>query len=417
MRIQGFGAKTDRGQRREHNEDAFLAQDGLRLFAVADGVGGRSAGEIASAIAMRTLSQAAPRLGEAARQAEQDGSSQSRLKLVGLLEEVVREAHQRIMDQAAQLDKVGMATTIVAAVFAGDRAYVAHVGDSRAYLLRDDQLHRLTEDHKLALLWAKQGRGTYEELLKHKNGGALYQALGVQGHMVVDTLEVPLAEADVLLLCSDGLYGPVDDPEIARMLQQDDLPAASGQLIDAANARGGPDNITVVAVRVGQVARPAATTRTLDEALSGVFLFRGLRSTERHLIGPYLEEIVVEPGAQVMVEGDEADMFYILGQGRMRISVGGTALRDLVDGAHVGELGLLPGNKRTATVTAVQKSVLYALSRDSFEEICRQRPELGVRLSMSLLETMASRLREMSRRLAIISRVTRGDLRGLVQDR
>ncbi len=417
MRIQGFGAKTDRGQRREHNEDAFLAQDGLRLFAVADGVGGRSAGEIASAIAMRTLSQAAPRLGEAARQAEQDGSSQSRLKLVGLLEEVVREAHQRIMDQAAQLDKVGMATTIVAAVFAGDRAYVAHVGDSRAYLLRDDQLHRLTEDHKLALLWAKQGRGTYEELLKHKNGGALYQALGVQGHMVVDTLEVPLAEADVLLLCSDGLYGPVDDPEIARMLQQDDLPAASGQLIDAANARGGPDNITVVAVRVGQVARPAATTRTLDEALSGVFLFRGLRSTERHLIGPYLEEIVVEPGAQVMVEGDEADMFYILGQGRMRISVGGTALRDLVDGAHVGELGLLPGNKRTATVTAVKKSVLYALSRDSFEEICRQRPELGVRLSMSLLETMASRLREMSRRLAIISRVTRGDLRGLVQDR
>ena len=416
MRIQAFGARTDRGRRREHNEDNLLARQGLRLFAVADGVGGRSAGEVASSLAMDTLLGAADDLGKVARAAEKSGTSQARLELVGRLEAVVRDAHDTIMEEALKLDKAGMATTIVTAVFSGDRAYVAHVGDSRAYLLRDGQLHRLTEDHKLALLWAKQGRGTYEELLKHKNGGALYQALGVRGHMVIDTLEVPLADSDVLLLCSDGLYGPVDDATITRLLSQDDLSAATDQLIEAANARGGPDNITAVAVRVGQVSRPKATTRTLDEALGGVFLFRGLSGSERHIIQPYLEEIIVEPGTRVMVEGDEADKFYILGTGRMRISVAGTALRDIVDGAHVGELGLLPGNKRTATVTAVKKSVLYALSRKSFEEISRQRPALGVRLSMSLLETMAERLREMSRRLSIISRVTRGDLRGLVKD-
>ncbi len=416
MKIQQVVAKTHTGQRRQQNEDSHLVVKDVPLLVVADGVGGRQAGEIASNLAVESLSRAAERIRAQAARVARDRSTQSRLGLGALMENALESANNRIRDEAMRRGKPGMATTAVAAVVAGDHAYIAHVGDSRAYLFRDGALRRLTDDHNLATLWYRQGRGALADLQLLPDAGYLYQALGASGHLEVDTAEVALADRDVLLICSDGLYGPVPDDVIAAALDRPDLEISAEQLIQAANDAGGPDNITLVVARVGA---PSASYQPGEVAtlLRSVFLFRELSDPERMVIAPYLEERRVGGGEVVVREGDSADEFFLILDGRVRITRGGTYLTDIGARGHFGEFGLVPGNRRSATATAVEDTFLYVLSREHFQEIIRLRPVLGSRLVLSLLESMGDRMRDLTDRIAVISRVANGDLKLTVPGR
>ncbi|HEX2030944.1 MAG TPA: Stp1/IreP family PP2C-type Ser/Thr phosphatase [Actinomycetota bacterium] len=247
------GAHTDVGRVREGNEDGFMADD--PLFAVADGMGGHQGGEVASRLALEALGRGAPR-------SPGDGDPSGRLA------EVVREANLAVLEKASTDPALhGMGTTLTAVVAGDQRIHLAHVGDSRAYLLRDGQLRRLTKDHTVVERMVEQGRLTPEEAEIHPQRSILTNALGVDADIRVDEATHDIRPGDRLLLCSDGLTGMVGEEEIAAILTDNaDPQVAAEALVAAANEAGGQDNITALVLDAveddeSSVARPSATTR------------------------------------------------------------------------------------------------------------------------------------------------------------
>jgi PPM family protein phosphatase len=243
LRVVEYGQATDPGRQRRGNEDALFA--GPPYFAVADGMGGAQAGEVASGIAMDLFARSMP----------DDGSAEERLSTVAQV------ANARIHELSrSDRDRAGMGTTIAAVHVGDDEVAVAHVGDSRAYRLRDGVLEPLTRDHSLVQALIDQGRLTEEEAAHHPQRSIITRALGPEPSVEVETRTYRAEPGDVFLLCSDGLTSMVDDDTVARIIASaGDLRAAARKLIDAANAAGGRDNITVVLFRLdGEGAEAAA---------------------------------------------------------------------------------------------------------------------------------------------------------------
>jgi serine/threonine protein phosphatase PrpC len=240
MRLSSF-AGTDVGRARSGNEDSYFC--GRTVFAVADGLGGHQGGEVASAAAVEPLAALDGReFAEPAEAAE-------------ALTAAVREANAAILDRAAGDPGLwGMGTTVTAAALAGDRhLQLAHVGDSRAYLLRDGSRVPQTTHPPVVGPLVRRGRLTPAQAAIHPERSILTRAVGLDPRIPVDTPDpLELRDGDQVLLCSDGLTEAVDDDQIAELLSSTPEGTAACQaLIDAANAAGGPDNITVVLLRVG----------------------------------------------------------------------------------------------------------------------------------------------------------------------
>ncbi len=230
-------SKSDTGRQRRSNEDRLFEQS--PLFAVADGMGGARAGEVASKIVVDTFQEGLPTA----------GSDEERLATL------VREANKRINDLAREdPDRAGMGTTVTAAYVGPDAVSVAHVGDSRGYRFRDGKLERLTTDHSLVEELKRRGRLTEEEAEEHPQKSVITRALGPEAAVEVDTLSHPAKADDVYLLCSDGLTGMVSEDRISEILRDAGSLREAGQtLIREANERGGRDNITVVLFRLEEV--------------------------------------------------------------------------------------------------------------------------------------------------------------------
>ncbi len=234
MSAARYHGATDRGKVRSGNEDAFAVEP--PLFVVADGLGGHQAGEVASGIAVDAVVELAPE--------ELD---------VDALADSVRVANERIIRAAHEgVGREGMGTTVTAAVVRGTRIALAHAGDSRAYLLRDGRLDRLTHDHSVVGEMVRSGTLTEEEARHHPSRSVITRALGSDPDMPVDRLEVTASPGDLLLLCTDGLHGMLDEDAIADILVSAPDPRhAVDRLVSAALDAGGADNVTVVVVRVG----------------------------------------------------------------------------------------------------------------------------------------------------------------------
>jgi serine/threonine protein phosphatase PrpC len=230
-------AQTDTGRHRPVNEDSAFAR--APMFVVADGMGGAQAGEVASRIAVEAFEQGLP----------DDGTPAERLAARA------KEANRRIYDlsQTAQ-ERAGMGTTLTAAYLDDSELAIAHVGDSRAYLFRDGQLKRLTQDHSLVEELKARGKLTEEQAAEHPQRSIITRALGPEPTVEVDTWNYPVKAGDVLLLCSDGLTSMLSEDRVAAILNDaDTLQHAAQSLIDEANEAGGRDNITVVLFRLEEV--------------------------------------------------------------------------------------------------------------------------------------------------------------------
>jgi protein phosphatase len=239
-------AITDRGRRRPENEDAFLLRPDLGLFAVADGLGGHAGGEVASGLAIETVEHILAGSDPAAGTQPPPGER---------LRDAILAAHRRILERAADEPRLaGMGTTLtLLALDPAERAFrIAHVGDSRAYLLRDGALSLLTTDHTLAQDQIARGRLDPAHARGHPLSHILTRALGTAEEDVeVDLIQGEVRAADLFLLCSDGLTGVLDDGDLRAILEGAlALETLAAQLVEAANLRGGPDNITAVLVRV-----------------------------------------------------------------------------------------------------------------------------------------------------------------------
>ena len=252
-----FAGVTDTGRRRRRNEDAYVCEP--PLFAIADGMGGAQAGEVASGLAAAVLEET--RLDDAAG----DGGE-------ARVEELIREANRRVFQRSNEdAATSGMGTTMTVALVNDAEGTIAfgHVGDSRAYRVRDGQLDQLTDDHSLVGELMRSGKLSPEEAESHPQRSVITRALGTEPDIDVDTFTVEVEQDDLFLLCSDGLTDMVSDREILALLQGSDTwRPRRGALIEAANAGGGEDNITVVLFRVDEAAE--AGDGDEEDTLSGL---------------------------------------------------------------------------------------------------------------------------------------------------
>ncbi len=233
MRVAGSSAESNVGRKRRHNEDNFVAAP--PVFAVADGMGGAQAGEVASELAADTV-----------RETEFDPSVTGKERVVALIKAANLRVHERA---AVDASASGMGTTMTVAMLQPDGMLaIGHVGDSRAYRLRDGELEQLTDDHSLVGELVRRGELTPQEAAVHPQRSVITRALGTEADVDVDVFTVEAHDGDIFLLCSDGLTTMVDPDTIAAILRRNGthLEAATSALIKAANDRGGDDNITAI---------------------------------------------------------------------------------------------------------------------------------------------------------------------------
>jgi PPM family protein phosphatase len=252
LRIVEQAWRSDVGRQRDVNEDDLVVRP--PFFAVADGMGGAKAGEVASEIATRAF----------------DGEAASGEPAEAQLTRILRRANQRIYELAIKDEsRRGMGTTLTAAKVHGDEITLAHVGDSRAYVLRRGELEQLTTDHSLVAELERSGQISPEAAEHHPQRSIITRALGPEPDVEVDTYAVTGRDGDVFLLCSDGLTSMVSDEEVASILRSvDSLEDTAEALVRAANQSGGRDNITVVLFRLGaDVTADAADAETMAGGL------------------------------------------------------------------------------------------------------------------------------------------------------
>lgn len=277
--VARHAALTDIGLHRSTNEDAFIAEP--PLFAVADGMGGARAGEVASHLALETLVEA--------------------LAAAAVLHDAALAANERVYE-LSQADRAhaGMGTTLTAVVLRDDRLEFAHVGDSRLYLWRDATLEQVTDDHSLVGEMLREGHLTREAALSHPQRSILSRALGTEPHVEVDEGALELRAGDTVLLCSDGLYSMVPETTIAAVLAAVDDPVRiARQLVREAKNEGGHDNITVVVLRFDE-AVAGATEAADGEAATGVLPVVDEATTG---VLPAVDETVTRP---LPAAGDDA---------------------------------------------------------------------------------------------------------------
>jgi len=236
---------SDTGRKRRHNEDAFVCEP--PLFAIADGMGGAQAGEVASGLAAAALQE----------HAGEHGSSEKRV--VALIQEANRLVYERSKEDAALS---GMGTTLTLALVGDARVAIGHVGDSRAYLIRDGVLEQITEDHSLVAELTRAGKLSEEEAETHPQRSVITRALGTDPNVDVDAFTLDTRDGDVFMLCSDGLTSMVEDEAIQEIVgkRRRNLERAARDLIKAANRSGGEDNITVIMFEISE-----AADRTLED--------------------------------------------------------------------------------------------------------------------------------------------------------
>ena len=235
MPVGAYAVASDTGRRRRRNEDNYVVAP--PLFAVADGMGGAQAGEVASQLAASALEAG-----------DSDG-----LEGTERVDALIQEANRRIYDRAATDPTAsGMGTTMTVALVEGMTVAIGHVGDSRAYLVRGEQMEQLTEDHSLVNELLKTGKLSEEEAQIHPQRSVITRAVGTDPDVDVDGFTIEAEEGDVFLICSDGLTDMVEDEEILEVVHQnrEDLDKAVQALVAAANRGGGEDNITAVAFRI-----------------------------------------------------------------------------------------------------------------------------------------------------------------------
>ncbi len=234
--IRRYAGETDTGKKRRRNEDAYVVQP--PLFAIADGMGGAQAGELASGLA-------------AAAVREDDADASGERHVADLIQEANRRVYQRSAEDAAVS---GMGTTMTVALVEDGTVAFGHVGDSRAYLIRSGRLEQLTEDHSLVAELVRSGQLSPEEADTHPQRSVITRALGSDPDVDVDTFSVRAESDDLFMICSDGLTSMVEDDVILETVEsnRNDLKRAAKALIGAANKRGGEDNITIIFFEIGE---------------------------------------------------------------------------------------------------------------------------------------------------------------------
>lgn len=396
-----FWAATDEGKQRDHNEDNFLVDKKLKLFVVADGMGGHAAGEVASSLCVRRVREAVAAERELVERYV-DKRGVDRIDVLRMLEHSVQAACSAIYERAQQQpEKRGMGTTCTLLMLVGQRGFIAHVGDSRIYLSRQGQVHQLSEDHSLINELVRRGKLKLEEIdsspyKDYKN--AVTRAVGVYESVEVDTLDFDVLPGDQFLLCSDGLHHYLDsDEKITSPLKAEDIKQVTESFITLANEGGGHDNITSVVVRVGETEEedPRAKDVSLKlEVLKGMALFRYLNYKELVRLMNITQVRDYDDAELIIREGSRADELFIILDGKVRLHKEDAFITYLTRGDHFGEMALVDSAPRSASGSAEGHARMLVIHRNDFYEIIRNENQLSVKILWTLVQVLAKRLRK-----------------------
>jgi len=401
-----FAAATDVGRQRNHNEDNFLIDKKLRLFMVADGMGGHAAGEVASSIAVHEIRDAVNNQKDLIDRYRVDHPGVQPYEILQVLEHAVQEACGAVFRRAqAEPDKRGMGTTATVLLIAGTgdhlRGFIAHVGDSRVYLARQNQCHVLTEDHSLMNELVRRGKLNREQIetspyKQYKN--AVTRAVGVNGSVEVDTFDFDILPGDRFLMCSDGMYAYVDEADLPRQLADGEVKEAPKKLVEVANKGGGHDNITAVVIRVGATTaevNPRNTEVSLKlDVLKGMQMFRFLSYKELVQVAAISQVIEVAKDQVIFAAGQPGDAMYVVTSGVVKLVKDDKIVAELSRGSHFGEMALVERSTRSLTAVAAETARLVVLQRKDFIELIKREPAGAVKMLWAFVQVLGQRLRK-----------------------
>jgi serine/threonine protein phosphatase PrpC len=402
MRIVSH-ALTDPGAKRTVNEDFQLVDPKLGLHIVCDGVSGEQAGDFASRTCAETIQKVI-----ASRRALLDQYKKERSG--GLLSEIAQALQQAIEAASAEVRKLGqadpkkrgMATTAATALIAYDHAILAHVGDSRIYLIRKGRIHQLTDDHTMAAEMKRTGLWTDEKAKRSPYANTLTRAIGMQESVQVDLLQVELTPGDRLLLCSDGLTSYLDPSELLLFTQKSDLTTVPSEMIDLAKNRGGHDNISVItlSVEADMPRSDALDALKKGEVLGRVPLFRYLVYPELIKVLSLVKVRQFRASEQVIQEGTHGDDLFVIAQGELEVVKGGQVVATRKSGEFLGEIGFFNNIPRTATVLAKGASTTLVFSRRELLSLLKKEPSIAVKLLWSMGQELSRRVSQTTQDLA-----------------
>jgi serine/threonine protein phosphatase PrpC len=398
-----FDARTDIGLSRQFNEDCYLVDEDVGLYVVADGMGGSAGGEIASRMACDGIHR---HVNDNYNLIKQFAAGNSGIELrdisqvlVAGIQHACAAIHTRAREEK---ELTGMGTTVVALLIAGEHIFVAHVGDSRLYLLRQGQLHQLTRDHSLVEELKKLGKISSSAQVKAKYRNAITRAVGIYETVQVDTLEIAPIPGDRFLLCTDGLHSTTTEEDLIRLARDAHSAEAADNLVRHANSKGGRDNITAILLDVVETEpQSAELTQRKISTLKSVPLFKFLSFDELLRVISLIEEKRFQEGDIVFEEKTEGDALYVLLQGAVDVSKQNTVIATLEEGDHFGELSLIDRFPRSATVTATRDCLCLVMSRTRFYDIIREYSALSVKLLWCLARVCSVRLRETTDELGL----------------
>ncbi len=393
-------SRTDVGRVRSNNEDNFYADPNLGLFIVCDGMGGHSAGEVASKTACEVITREIAGSGKIREKFLASGKSADVKVVAKMVEAAIHTACKEVYKKASRNPELaGMGTTCTVVLVAGhNKGILGHVGDSRLYVVRQNMVHQLSDDHTYVNELVKRGALSREQARNHPQGNVLSRALGVQPTVPVDTMIFDIDPGDTYLMCSDGLYNYYADPtEITKVIGDADIEGGLNQLIDRAMERGGHDNLTGIVMRIAGTPPPADAAVAAEQRiaiLKRIPIFAHLSYNELVKVVGLTQLVKVKSGETFIREGEPGDELYVVLAGEVSVVKGGQHITALKAGAHIGEMALIDNAMRSATIVASSDCNLLAMRRDEFFGVIRTEPVIATKLLWSFVQVLSGRLRE-----------------------
>lgn len=401
LQVQG-AVLSDVGRKRTNNEDAYLLQPERQLFAVADGMGGHAGGEVASELAVQTLRAAIDQIPDV--EFTQMATVENRRVLLSWLATTVEQVNQAIYTRAESDQSLrGMGCTLDVALVRGNAMFLAHVGDSRTYLLREGKLYQLTEDHSFGQMLLSQGALSPAEVAVHPRRNALTRALGPFSSMQVDTVFVELAPGDTVLMCSDGLHGEVPDELLQQTLAGQPVPQqAVIELVEQALNAGGKDNVTALVFHADPMAEHSHAvlgSQLVRAAMMQSDLFGSLAQSEILRIQKIAVAHELEPGTEIIKPGDQVGSVYLVVVGQLSVWKAGVQIGRHDLGDPVGAVALTP---RVAgeLLRVDAPTIVLEFPLAELHTLFAVESDLAVKVVLAALSRVSSRLYKLADRVA-----------------
>jgi PPM family protein phosphatase len=402
MKYQVAGL-SDVGVRRKDNQDAYLIDKKIPLFVVCDGVGGHSAGAIASSLCIEIFKDTIERRMDLIDAYRADPSLKNRKAIASLLQNGALAANYEIHQKGLrESTKSGMATTLVSILMLPDFALITHVGDSRAYLLRAGKVHQLTEDHQFGVEMISAGQWTEEQSRKSPHGNVLTRAVGMHPTLKVDTLQVEILSGDQFLLCTDGFYR-YTNPDALKALHDGEPAQCIPKMIEFAKRAGGEDNITVIALTMEP--KKIETKSAIDilqktELMTKVPLFRFMNFNEIAKILSIAEVKFIDRGEIIVKEGDPSLHLFIIAKGTVEVLHHDTRVTMREKGDVIGEMGVFDKAPRAATLKAESPTYLIQITQTELLNLFRKEQLISLKFIWALNGILTKRLRAATQELA-----------------